>query len=289
MKPAPFDYARPATLAEAIALLASAPSAMPLAGGQSLMPVLAFRMATPSLLVDLGAVPGLDRIDIGPDRIRLGARVRWCDIERNAALAQAHPLLAAAVANVAHYAIRNRGTIGGSLAHADPAAELPGVSVACDGLIHLEGPSGRRTVDAASFFLGPLTTARGPAELIVALELPAWPAARRWAFEEFARRRGDFALCGVAAFFDLDPAGRVRDPHIGVIGACRRPHRITDAEAVLAGRVPDDGVIAAAAEAAARSVDPPADLHGPAEYRRALCATLTSRALRRATGLPAHP
>jgi carbon-monoxide dehydrogenase medium subunit len=151
MKPAPFDYQAPGTLREAIDLLASNPEACVIAGGQSLMPVLAFRLATPSLLVDLRRLPGLGNIDLRDDGFRLGALVRWRDIEDDQRLASAHPLLRAAIAHVAHYQIRNRGTVGGSLAHADPAAELPGVAVTCDGEIILFGPTGSRTVCAAIF------------------------------------------------------------------------------------------------------------------------------------------
>jgi len=160
MKPAPFDYQAPGTLREAIDLLASNPEAFVIAGGQSLMPLLAFRLATPSLLVDLRRLSGLGNIAVGDDGFRLGALVRWRDIEDDQRLVTAHPLLHAAVAHVAHYQIRNRGTVGGSLAHADPAAELPGVAVTCEGEITLFGPAGSRTVRAGDFFTGPLSTLR---------------------------------------------------------------------------------------------------------------------------------
>ncbi|HKS88305.1 MAG TPA: xanthine dehydrogenase family protein subunit M [Stellaceae bacterium] len=284
MKPAPFQYRAPETLDEAVALLAADPGAMPLAGGQSLVPALNFRLARPSLLVDLRRVGGLGEIAIGRDGVRLGAKVRWRDIENDARLAAAHPLLRAAVSHVAHYQIRNRGTVGGSLAHADPAAELPGVAVACDGEIGSVGPAGARTIPAEEFFTGPLSTALGPGELVTELRLPAWPAGRRWAFREFARRHGDFALAGVALFYDEDAAGGARNTHIAVIGACSRPHRLAAVEAMLNGRAIDDAAIAAAAKAAASAVDPPRDLHADADYRRALVATLLERALRDARG-----
>ena len=220
MKAPPFDYACPTTLAEAVALLAAHPDAKALAGGQSLMPVLNFRLAAPSLLVDLRKVPDLDRIAIGADGVRLGATVRWRDIERDPRLGAAHPLLKEAVAHVAHYQIRNRGTVGGSLAHADPAAELPGIAVACDAEITAIGPKGRRTLKAADFFTGPLSTVLASDELITELRLPPWPAARRWGFMEFARRRGDFAMAGVALFYDRD-ARRARAER-----ACRRHRRL---------------------------------------------------------------
>jgi carbon-monoxide dehydrogenase medium subunit len=282
MKPARFEYCAPDTLEEAVALLAATPEAKPIAGGQSLMPLLAFRLAAPSLLVDLRRLSGLDRIAIGADGVRLGAKVRWRDIEADARLAAAHPLLQEAVRHVAHYQIRNRGTVGGSLAHADPAAELPGIAVACDGTVRVVGKAGARTIPAAEFFTGPLATALRPGELITELHLPSWPAGRRWAFREFARRPGDFALAGVALFYDEDAEGRAHDVHIGVIGACHRPHRLAPVEAMLNGRVVDEAAIMMAAEAAAAAVDPPQDLHADADYRRALLAALVERGLRAA-------
>lgn len=279
MKPPPFEYRAPETLDEAVALLAADPGAKPIAGGQSLMPLLNFRLAAPSLLVDLRRLSGLGDIAIGADGVRLGAKVRWRDIEDDARLQSAYPLLRAAVAHVAHYQIRNRGTVGGSLAHADPAAELPGIAATCDAEIKIVGAKGVRTVPAAEFFTGPLTTALGPDEIVTELRLPLWPAGRRWGFEEFSRRHGDFALAGIALFFDQDSAGRACNAHIGVIGACSRPHRLESAEAAIQGKVIDERAIAAAARAAAAAVDPPDDLHAPAEYRRALVATLTERAL----------
>ena len=280
MKLPRFDYASPATVQEAVALLAAGNgTARLLAGGQSLVPILAFRLAAPTLLVDLGRVGGLDTIAIDAEGVCLGARVRWCDIEADARLATAHPLLAAAVAQVGHYAIRKRGTVGGSLAHADPAAELPGIAIACDALLTAVGPSGSRVVPAAAFFFGPLTTALAPDELITQIRLPPWPPARRWGFREFARRRGDFALAGVATCYDLDSEGHATNTRIAAIGVGDRPLRLTAAEAVLDGRRVGADTITAAANLAARIVDPPDDLHGTARYRCALLGTLVERAL----------
>jgi carbon-monoxide dehydrogenase medium subunit len=278
MKLAPFQYAAPKTVAEAVALLGSC-DAKALSGGQSLMPILAFRLAAPEMLVDLKYVEGLDRIAIDKDGVTLGAKVRWCDIEADERLATAHPLLAEAIRHVAHYQIRNRGTVGGSLAHADPAAEMPGIAVTCDAILTLAGPTGERQVAAADFFEGALQTSLAADELITQVHLPAWPASRRWGFREFARRRGDFALAGVAAFYDVDPQGRAVDPHIGVIGASDRPRRLARAEAALSGKVVDSASIAEAAAAASAEVDPPSDIHAPADYRRALVATMVERAL----------
>jgi carbon-monoxide dehydrogenase medium subunit len=282
MKPAPFDYQAPGTLREAIDLLVANPEALVIAGGQSLVPVLAFRLATPSLLVDLQRLPGLGNIAIGDDGLRLGALVRWRDIEDDQRLMAAHPLLCAAIAHVAHYQIRNRGTVGGSLAHADPAAELPGVAVTCEGQITLVGPAGSRTVRAADFFTGTLSTLRQPDEIVTELHLPKWPNGRRWAFRKYARREGDFALVSVLLFYDEDRQGALSNAHVGVIGACPRPHRLTRVETLLNGHAIDDGLIRQAATTAAGEVDPPDDLHGDAAYRRGLVATLIERGLRAA-------
>lgn len=282
MKPAPFDYQAPDTLREAIDLLVSNPEAVVIAGGQSLMPALAFRLATPSLLVDLRRLPGLGDIAVGDDGVRLGALVRWRDIEHDQRLAAAHPLLRAAIAHVAHYPIRNRGTVGGSLAHADPAAELPGLAVTCEGEITLFGPAGPRTVRAGDFFTGPLSTLRRSEEIITELHLPKWPSGRRWAFQKYARRKGDFALAGTLLFYDEDRQGALSNPHVGVIGACPHPHRLTGVEALLNGHVFDDRLIRQAAATAAQEIDPPDDLHADAGYRRGLVATLIERGLRAA-------
>ena len=286
MKLPPFEYASPTSLAEAISLLAAAGgTGKAIAGGQSLLPTMAFRLASPKLLVDLRRVPDLDRIEARADGVRLGAKVRWRDIEEDARLSSAHPLLVAAIAHVAHYQIRNRGTVGGSLAHADPAAEMPGIAVTCDAEIHVAGPQGSRTLRAADFFLGPLSTALADDELITEVRLPVWPEKRRWGFDEFALRRGDFALAGVAWFYDVDGGtGRAMNAHIGVIGACHRPHRLALAEGALNGRAVDEASIQSAARAAERAVDPPEDLHAGAAYRRSLVGALLERSLKRASG-----
>lgn len=287
MKPPRFEYARPKTLAEAVGLLVSAEGeAKVIAGGQSLLPILAFRLAAPALLVDLRDVPDLAQIEITTDAIRLGAKVRWRDIEKDERLRSAHPLLVAAIEHVAHYQIRNRGTVGGSVAHADPAAEMPGIAVTCDAQIMVAGQAGTRSIPAADFFLGALTTALEPDEIVVGVQFPAWPSARRWGFEEFARRRGDFAMAAIALYYDEDGAGRATNAHIGVIGACKRPHRLAGAEDALNGRTVDASAIAAVASAAAAEVDPPGDMHASADYRRALVATLIERALQRAAARP---
>ena len=282
MKLPPFEYACPTTVAEAVALLASHDGeAKPLAGGQSLVPMLAFRIASPALLVDLRKLAELRQIKIGQDGVSLGAMVRWRDILDDERLAKAHPLLVAAVEHVAHYQIRNRGTVGGSLAHADPAAELPGMVITCDAKIVAVGKSGTRTIDAASFFQGPLITALKPDEIISEIRFPAWQAKRRFGFEEFARRRGDFALAAAMLFYDEDD-GKAKNAHVGAIGVADRPLRLTAVEQVLNGNAVDEAVIAKAEAAASASVDPADDIHASGAYRKALVGVMVERALRRA-------
>lgn len=280
MKLPAFEYACPATIGEAVALLAAHDGeAKALAGGQSLMPMMAFRVAQPSLLVDLRKLPGLKEIKIGADGIRIGALVRWRDILDDKRLDTAHPLLKAAISHVAHYQIRNRGTVGGSLAHADPASEMPGIAQTCDAEISVTGTAGSRTVKAADFFLGALTTALAPDELITEVRLPAWPGTRRYGFQEFARRRGDFAMAGIALFYDPDTGGKASNAHIGVFGVGNHARRLAKAEAALNGKTVDEALAVKVGEAAAAEVDPQEDIHASAPYRRALTGTLCERAL----------
>jgi aerobic carbon-monoxide dehydrogenase medium subunit len=286
MKLPPFEYSCPEKLADAVALLAAhGGEAKALAGGQSLVPMLAFRVASPSLIVDLRKLDELRRIDISAAGITLGAMVRWREILENAELRDAHPLLAAAIGHVAHYQIRNRGTVGGSLAHADPAAELPCIAVTCEAEIGVVGAGGARTIAAADFFQGPLMTSLGAEELIRDIRLPPWPAQRRFGFAEFARRSGDFALAGAAVFYDTDRDGKISNAHVGVIGAADRPLRLESAEHALNGRAADENIIAAAAAAGAAAVNPPDDIHASSVYRRVLVGTMIERAFRSAAAL----
>jgi aerobic carbon-monoxide dehydrogenase medium subunit len=281
MKLPPFEYACPAALSEAVALLAAHNGeAKLLAGGQSLVPMLAFRLAAPALLVDLRKLPELRKIEISGNGVALGSMVRWCDILADARLRVAHPLLTAAVGHVAHYQIRNRGTIGGSIAHADPAAEMPGIVLTCEAEIATVATAGPRMIKAADFFVGPLMTVLEPDEIIVEIRFPAWPAQRRWGFQEFARRRGDFAMAAAAVWYDLDAGGKARNAHVGVIGVGDRPQRLHQVEAVLNGRAVDEATIAQAEAAACAAVDPQADIHASADYRRALVGTMVERALK---------
>ena len=279
MKLPPFQYACPATINEAIALLASHDGeAKPLAGGQSLMPMMAFRIAQPSLLVDLRKLPGLKEIKIGDDGVRIGALVRWRDILDDKRLSTAHPLLKEAISHVAHYQIRNRGTVGGSCAHADPASEMPGIAQTCEAKIAVMGKGGARTIKAADFFQSALTTALTADEIITEIHLPAWPAARRYGFQEFARRRGDFAMSGIALYYDVE-GGKASNAHIGVIGVGDCQRRLPRAEAALNGQVVNEALADAVGAAAAAEVEPQDDIHASAAYRRALTGTLAERAL----------
>ncbi len=234
------------------------------------------------MLVDLRKLTELRQIKISDAGVSLGAMVRWRDIEDDARLATAHPLLQAAIAHVAHYQIRNRGTVGGSVAHADPAAEMPGIVVACDAEIAVVGKAGARTIKAGAFFQGPLMTVLAADEIIVEIRLPAWPADRRWGFQEFARRRGDFALAAAAVFYDHDANGRAQGAHIGVIGVADRPLRLPSAEAALNGQAVDETTIAKAEAAASAAVNPDDDIHASGAYRKALVGTMVERALKAA-------
>ena len=280
MKLPPFEYACPTSISEAVALLASHDGeAKPLAGGQSLVPMMAFRVASPSLVVDLRKLAELRQIKITQEGVALGAMVRWRDILEDERLKTAHPLLVAAVEHVAHYQIRNRGTVGGSIAHADPAAEMPGIVVTCEAQIAVMGKAGGRTIAACDFFVGPLMTELKPDEIITEIRLPLWPAKRRFGFEEFARRRGDFAMAAAAVYYD-DDNGKARNAHVGVIGVADRPLRLPSVEAVINGQKIDDTVIAKAEATASAAVNPADDIHSSGAYRKALVGVMVERALK---------
>jgi aerobic carbon-monoxide dehydrogenase medium subunit len=278
----PFEYACPGSLEEAAHMLAvSDGNARIIAGGQSLIPMMAFRLAAPGQLIDLRRVPGLRSISVGAQGIHLGAMVRWRDIIEHKQLRSSFPLLHAAITHVAHYQIQNRGTVGGSIAHADPAAEFPGIAVTCDAVIEAVSINGSRQIPAMDLFVGPLQTCLDDNEIITAIRFPRWNPNRRWAFEEFSRRKGDFALAAIMLFYDLADDGRPKDAHIGVVGATDLPRRLPAAESMINGHGLDETTIIAAAEAAASEVNAPGDLHGSPEYRKSLVATLTKRCLRK--------
>lgn len=284
MKLPQFDYQAPGSLSEAVALLAAGDGqARPISGGQSFLPVMAFRLAEPTMLVDLRNIPDLRGIEVSEKGVRIGAMTRWRDILDNAQLKDALPLLPEAIEHVAHYQIRNRGTIGGSLAHADPAAEMPAVALALDAVIEAVGSKGKRDIAAADLFTGPLMTSLDSDEIIVGVRFSAWPRERRYAFEEFARRRGDFALAGVAVRYDLDAQGKARDVRASALSIADTPVRLKKAEAAIEGRAIDAAAIKAAQDAASGEVDPAGDIHASARYRKALVGTLLGRAIERAS------
>jgi CO/xanthine dehydrogenase FAD-binding subunit len=283
VKPAPFEYFRPRTLDEALSLFAEyGPDAKPLAGGQSLIPAMNFRLATPSVLVDLNGLGELNYIADGTD-LRIGAMTRQRGLERSSHVADRAPLLTETMPHIAHPAIRNRGTIGGSLAHADPAAELPAVMLALNATIVLSGKAGERALPASDFFVGLFSTASEPGELLTQIRIPPAPRRSGVAFLEISRRHGDFALVGVAVAVQLDDAGRCAGARIALLSVGDRPTLAEAAGRTLIGQAPSADAIRAAADTAATSdIDPPSDIHASARYRRQLAAVLTRRVLERA-------
>ena len=283
MKPAPFVYFTPATVAEALALLARhGGDAKPLAGGQSLIPAMNFRLARPAVLVDLNRIAELAyvRADSG---VSIGAMTRQRAVERSDVVARAAPLLAEAMPSIAHPQIRNRGTVGGSIAHADPSAELPAVMLALDARFQVKSSTGERSIPAGEFFKGMLETALEPGELLVEIAVPPLPDRTGTAFLEMARRHGDYALVGVATVVTLDQRGRCQAARISLLSVGDGPVLATEAGKTLAGERPSEDLLRAAGDAAAtRDVDPPSDIHASAAYRRQLVAVLTRRALGRA-------
>lgn len=281
MKPPPFEYAAPGTVEEAVSLLArGAGEAMLLAGGQSLVPLLAMRLARPALLVDLRRVGGLVGIREEGRALVVGAMTPKRELERSALAAQRQPLLRAATLLIGHPPIRNRGTVGGSLAQADPAAEYPAVAVLLDAELRAVGPSGARAIAARDFFLGPLTTALAPDEVLVEARWPALAPRTGWSIQEIARRHGDYALAGAAATLTLDARGAVEQARLVLFGIRPTPLRATAAEQLLAGAPPDAGGLERAARAAAAGPeDLLEDVHASAEYRRQLAGVVAARAL----------
>ncbi len=275
MKFPPFDYHAPATTDEAIALLAD-PEAKLLAGGQSLLPLMAMRLAYPSALVDLGGIEGLASIEDGGDVVRIGAMTTLRAIERSDVISARLPLVHEAVTHVAHEPIRNRGTFGGNLAHADPASELPAVMLALDATLVAEGASGERAVAASEFWQGPFTTALGADEILTRVDIPVHQAS--WAFQEVARRAGDFALALVAVGVESD-GGTCSRARIALSGVAGAPIRAAAAEEALVGQAIDGSSASAAAEAATSSLEPTGDIHCSAEGRRKIARTLVERAI----------
>jgi CO/xanthine dehydrogenase FAD-binding subunit len=279
MKPAAFDYIAAETLEEAISGLGRAgPDGKILAGGQSLVPMLNFRLIRPSIVIDINRIPHLAYVEAIGDVVKIGALTRHYTLETSPVLLLHLPVLTAAMRHVAHLAVRNRGTIGGSLSHADPAAELPMMAILLDARIGIQSPRGRRIADAGGFFVGSLSTDLEHDEIVTDVEFPMLPIATGWAFEELARRTGDFALAAVGVTISVRDgnADRVR---IGMMGVGDTPLRATEAEALLAGRAMDAPAIEAAVAAIEAAVEPNSDLHASADYRRFIVGALARRAI----------
>jgi aerobic carbon-monoxide dehydrogenase medium subunit len=278
MKPAPFDYHAPRQLKEAAELLAKLPNAKVLAGGQSLVPMMNFRYVIADHLVDLGRLEELRGISVRDGHLRIGAMTRQRDLEFSPEIAKHCPLMAEALRHVGHRQTRNRGTIGGSLAHADPAAELPAVCATYEATIHAASVRGIRQIAFRDFAAGFMVTALQADELIAAVDLPIWRSAHGHGFHEFARRQGDFAIAGAAALLDVGADNVVRRVALTLFGVTASPLRVEAAEARLTGQPLDADAIRAAA-AVAWLIEPISDIHAGGEYRRHLAQVLSLRAL----------
>jgi carbon-monoxide dehydrogenase medium subunit len=282
MKLPPVEYEAPTTVAEAVDLLAEhGDEASVLAGGQSLIPLLALRLARPEVLIDINRVDELSGVSAADGHVTIGAMTREYMAEESGTVADTLPLLAAALPLVGHEAIRSRGTIGGSLAHADPAAELPAVARALDAEFVVRGPSGTRVIPAAQWFDGYLTTSRRPDELLAEVRFPAAGPGTGVSFEEVARRHGDFAIVGLAASLVLT-GGVISDARLAFAGVSDVPVRAAAAEDLLAGERPSAELFDEAARRATEDLDPPADLHGSSDYRKTVAAAVVRRGLRAA-------
>lgn len=282
MKPAPFEYVRPRTIGEAALALSAHEDSKILAGGQSLGPLLNFRLATPAVIVDINAVPDLDGIETIDGRLVIGATARQRDVERSPLVRIACPLLAAALPHVAHRTIRNRGTVVGSLAHADPAAEMPAVALLAGAEVRAVSTQGERSIPAAEFFDGYFTSTLAEGEFAVAVSFPPVVPGTRYSWTEFAPRRGDFAIVGVGVALRLDDDGTVAELRLGYSGVADTARRIGPAEEVLVGRRIDDAALEEVGSVAAAEVAPQPDLLASTAYRQHLVAVLTRRGIRAA-------
>ncbi|MGV3654055.1 MAG: FAD binding domain-containing protein [Noviherbaspirillum sp.] len=285
MKPSKFEYVEATSIEQALHELAQGDSRL-LAGGQSLIPIMNFRLAAPARLIDLGrveALKGIGKAENGD--IIAGAMTRHRDFETSLPVRQSLPLLPHALASVAHIPIRNRGTIGGSLAHADPAGDWPALCLACETSMSIRSLEGDRTVSAEEFSLGVYETAIQPGELLVQVRFPAWPAGRRWGVQKMMRRRGDFALAGVVCLVDLDQEGRCAWARIVLQGVADAPVVAREAQSLLLGKRPDALLLQAVARAARDGVETRSDIHASSEYRAELIDVLTRRALSQALSL----
>ena len=283
MKPAPFEYVAPESVEEALAALQqNNPDGKILAGGQSLLPLLNLRLTKPKLLVDLNGISGLDGIREMPEGLAIGAMTRQSKLEHSLLVHQRCPLLAEAIRYIGHVAIRHRGTIGGSLAHADPAAELPALALALDAKFAIAGRGTDRVISAEEFFLDFLTTALAPDEILRQIVFPIIRPSSGYALEEIARRHGDFAIAGVVVIVDLDDAGKIAEARVALFGLAPTPVRARQAERALVGRELDDRAMLDAAVLLEEVLEPPGDIRASSAYRKHAAAVLLSRALKRA-------
>ena len=282
MKPADFDYAAPVSVAEAVSLLAADESAKVVAGGQSLVPLLNFRLAQPSLLVDLRPIPGLDEISEQSDRIVLGAMVSQRQVETSSLLASSCPLLVEAARHVAHPQIRARGTVGGSVAHADPAAELPAVLLALEGEVRVAGSQGQRRIRASELFAGFFTTTLASDEIVLEVIVPTLAPRTGWSLVEIVRRAGDYAIVGAAAQVSLSDRGQVSDARLALFGVGDRPVRARAVEEALLGGAATEDSAEAASRHAADGLNPADDIQAPSRYRKHLARVVARRCLNEA-------
>ena len=282
MKPVAFDYVRAHSVGEAVAALASSGGeGKIIAGGQSLMPMINFRMVRPSVLVDINRIPGLDRIEERSDRLHVGALVRHRMTASDPLIGRHLPVLHAVMENVAHLTVRNRGTFCGSVCHADPAAEMPMMILLLNGGVHVASPRGERVVPASDFLLSSLTTALDGDEMVTGIDLDTLPPGTGWGFEEFARRHGDYALAAVVATMERRD-GCARNVRVAVMGVGDTAARLHGVEAALEGQSVDEDVIASAVERLRADIEPNSDLNGSADYRRHLAGVLAARVFRAA-------
>jgi CO/xanthine dehydrogenase FAD-binding subunit len=286
MKPAPFEYFAPEKIDDAVELLSRhGEDGKILAGGQSLMPLMNLRLARPQVVIDINRVTALEYISQGADdELAIGALTRQRSLEHSTVVKDHNPLLAASMPLIGHFQIRNRGTIGGSLVHADPAAELPAVSLALGANFVVKSAHGERTIPAEEFFLGTMTTAIEPTELLVEVRFPRWRSGAGWAVEEVARRRGDFAIVGVVILLQLNGTGLCGETRIALFGGGDRPVRMVQGEKMLVGNPPGRDIFAEVAKVVAEELDPVSDVHASGQYRKEVGAFLTRRALQTALG-----
>jgi aerobic carbon-monoxide dehydrogenase medium subunit len=284
MKPAIFDYFAPTSLDETLELLHEhGDEAKILAGGQSLMPLMNLRLARPKIVVDINRLNGLDGLALtGEGDLVIGALARHRAVEKSALVREQNPLLASAMPLIGHFQIRNRGTMGGSLVHADPAAELPALAVLLGCEFSLVRKGGVRIVPAVDFFLGYTATVIEPEELLTEIRFPSWRSGAVWAIDEIARRKGDFALVGAALSAELDAVANIQDVAIVVFGVGGKPQRIKSADSILKGRRVDQGVLRELGQAVAKELEPDSDIHASAEYRKEVGGVLARRVLQSA-------